>query len=147
MKYFALATLLLATLAVVGCGSNSSSTPSNINGNWSATLTDTNNTTAFTLGTSLAVNGDGSLTVTNLTITSASPCFASGQTASGSFGLTGNFNGSVKGTFGMIVKSGTPSGNTLTLSGTANGNTISGTWTLAGGFGCTGNGTFMMTRM
>ena len=86
MKYFALATLLLATLAVVGCGSNSSSTPSNINGNWSATLTDTNNTTAFTLGTSLAVNGDGSLTVTNLTITSASPCFASGQTASGSFG-------------------------------------------------------------
>jgi hypothetical protein len=146
MKHFALATLLLAAFALAGCGSKSS-TPANINGNWSATLADTNNTTAFSLGTSLVVNSDGSLSVTNLTITSASPCFTSGQTATGSFALSGNFNGNVNGTFGMVVKSGTPSGNTLTLSGTANGNTISGTWTLAGGFGCTGNGTFMMTKM
>jgi hypothetical protein len=38
--------------------------------------------------------------------------------------------GNVTGEFQFSVMSGSPSGNTLTLSGTANGNTISGTWFL-----------------
>jgi hypothetical protein len=33
------------------------------------------------------------------------------------------------------------------LTGSAAGNTISGNWTLTGSSGCTGSGTFSMTRM
>ena len=76
-----------------------------------------------------------------------SPCFSSGNTESGSFTLGGDFNGNVKGQFGMTVQSGTPSGNTLALTGTVNGNTITGNWTLTGSSGCAGNGTFTMTKV
>lgn len=146
MKQFAAAVLLAVGLTLVSCGSNNSSNPANINGTWNATLTGTNNSTMFTFGTSLVVNGDGSLSVSNFTFTSNSPCFVSGETATGSFTLSGNFNGNVNGTFGFVVKSGTPAGNTITLSGTATGNTISGTWSI-NGTGCTGNGQFTMTKM
>lgn len=145
MKQFAIALLFLVGLTLTGCGSNSNS--SNINGNWNATLMSTGTTPVLTFGTSLVVNGNGALNITNFSFTTNSPCFVSGETESGSFTLSGNFNGQVKGSFGFTVNSGTPSGNTLTLSGTANGNTITGTWTLTGGTGCTGNGTFTMTRM
>jgi hypothetical protein len=144
MKYFTAALLLAVGLMLVGCGSNNS-TPSNINGTWNATLI-TNSVTAFTFGTSLVVNGDSSLSISNFTFTSNSPCFGSSGTESGSFKLSGNTNGNVNGTFGFVVNSGTPVGNTITLTGTATGNTISGTWTMAG-TGCTGNGTFTMTKM
>jgi hypothetical protein len=145
MKQFAVFILLAVGLALVGCGSNSN--PANINGTWNATLMGNNNTTAFAFGTSLSTNGDGSLTVTNFSFTTNSPCFVSGETESGAFTLSGNFSGQVNGKFGMVVQSGSPSGNTLTLSGTAKGNTISGTWTLTGSSGCTGSGTFTMTKM
>lgn len=105
------------------------------------------NTTVFSFGTSLNVNGDSSLTVSNFQFTTNSSCFVSGETETGSFTLSGNFNGSVNGKFGFNVQSGNPSGNTLALSGTANGNTITGTWTLTGSGGCTGNGTFTMTKV
>jgi hypothetical protein len=59
--------------------------------------------------------------------------------------LSGNFSGSVKGSFGFLVTSGQPAGNTLNLTGTANGNTISGTWTMTG-TGCSGTGNFTMTK-
>jgi hypothetical protein len=147
MKQFSIVTLLAVSLVLVGCGSHSSSNPANINGTWNAMLTDTNNQTFFSFGTALTVQGDGTLAVATFTITSASPCFVSGQTESGSFALTGNFNGNVTGKFGFVVQSGSPAGNVLTLSGTANGNTISGTWSLTGGFGCTGSGAFTMNRM
>jgi hypothetical protein len=147
MKRFGVALLLAAALALVGCGSNSGSS-GNINGTWNATLTQSNNQTYGSLGLSLVVNSDNTLSVTNLTITSPSPCFASGETATGSFMLSGNFSGNVTGTFSLTVKSGTPAGDTLTLNGQANGNKITGTWTLGGQFpGCSGNGTFTMTRM
>jgi hypothetical protein len=147
MKQFAATMLLVAGLCLVGCSANNSLNPANINGTWNATLTDTNNTTTvFTFGTSLMVNSDGSLSVSNFTFTTSSPCFLSGETESGSFTLSGNFNGNVTGKFQFVVLSGNPSGNTLALSGTANGNTISGTWTLNGS-SCTGNGNFMMTRV
>ncbi len=131
-------------LFLVGCGSNSSNS-SNINGAWSATLADSNNVQAFSFGVSLVTNSDGSLTVSNFTFNSNSACFVSGETASGSFTLSGNFNGSTKGTFGFTVKSGTPAGNTVTMTGTVNGNSITGTWTMAGN-NCTGTGTFTMTK-
>jgi hypothetical protein len=146
MKYFALAALLAIGLALAGCGANNSSNPANINGTWNATLLDTNNTTVFSFGTSLVVNGDGSLTISNFQFNSNSSCFVSGETESGSFTLMGNTNGQVNGRFGLAVQSGSPGGNSLTLSGTANGNTVSGTWTLTGGSGCTGSGSFTMVK-
>ncbi len=149
MKHFALAALLAIGLVLVGCGANNSSNGSNpatFNGTWTATLLDINKTTVFSFGTSLAVNGDGSLTISNFQFNSNSPCLVSSETESGSFALMGNLNGQVNGRFQFTVQSGTPSGNVLTLSGTANGNTVSGTWTLTGGSGCTGSGNFTMVR-
>jgi hypothetical protein len=147
MKHFTVALLMLAGLALAGCGSGNTNA-SNINGNWNATLmSTTGGSPVFTFGTSLQVNGDGSLSITNFSFTTNSPCFVSGESESGSFTVAGNFNGQTTGTLGFTVKSGTPSGNTLSLSGAASGNTISGTWTLTGGTGCSGNGTFTMTRM
>lgn len=145
MRRFAVAALLVLGLILAGCGSSNNS--GNINGTWNATLLDSNNTTAFSFGTSLAVNSGGSLTVTNFNFTTNSPCFVSGETESGSFSLSGNFMGNVTGSFGLTVASGNPSGNMLKLSGTATGNTITGTWTLTGGTGCTGSGAFTMTKM
>jgi len=102
---------------------------------------------AFTFGTSMTVNNDGSLSISNFSFSTNSPCFASGETESGSFTLGGNFNGQVSGKFGMTVASGSPSGNTLALTGSVNGNTITGNWTLTGSSGCTGSGTFTMTKV
>jgi len=145
MKHLAVVGLLVFALYLAGCGTNSSSNPGNINGTWTATLIDTSQATLFTIGTSLMVNGDGSLSISNFKFTTASPCLASAETESGSFTLMGNFNGNVTGKFGFVV-SGTPTGNSLTLTGTATGNTISGTWALNGG-GCTGTGAFTMTKV
>lgn len=144
MRYFAVAIVLVAALTFFGCGSKNN--PANINGNWNATLTDTNNATLFTFGTSLIVNGDGSLSISNFQFTSNAPCFTSAGTETGSFTLAGDFNGNVKGSFGFNVQSANPVGDTLTLTGTANGNTISGTWSLTGS-GCSGTGTFVMTKI
>ncbi len=145
MKKFTAAFLLVAALCLTGCGMNNSNNPANINGSWNARLTDANGTTIFTFGTSLVVNGNGSLSVSNFNFTTSSPCFVSGQTETGSFTLIGNFNGNVSGKFQLVVQSGTPAGNTLTLSGTANAGVISGTWSL-NGEGCTGSGLFTMTH-
>jgi hypothetical protein len=146
MKQLALMAILVVGLTLVGCGSNSTNS-SNINGTWNATLLSNSNTTDFNFGTSFTTKGDGSLSVVNFSFTTNSPCFDSGETASGSFVRSGNFNGKVSGKFGMSVQSGSPSGNTLALTGTTSGNTISGTWVLTGSAGCTGNGTFTMTKM
>jgi hypothetical protein len=146
MKQFAITALVLLGLALVGCGSNSNST--SINGNWNATLlSNGSNTTTFAFGTSLTVNGDGSLTVSNFKFTTSSPCFQSGTTETGGFSISGNFSGQTNGAFTMAVQSGTPAGNTLTLNGTDHGNTISGKWTLTGSSGCTGSGTFTMNKL
>jgi cytoskeletal protein CcmA (bactofilin family) len=139
MKKFAVAMLLVAGLTLAGCGSNN---PGNINGNWTATLTGSQN---FTFTTSLVSNSDGTVTVTKLSFSSNS-CFVSGETETGTFAVGGNFNGNVTGTFGLIVQSGTPSGNVLTLKGNVTGNTITGNWTLAGGGNCNGSGTFTMNK-
>jgi hypothetical protein len=146
MKQLAVRLLVLVGLVLTGCGSNNTN-PSDLNGTWNATLMGINNSTVLAFGTSLQVNNNGSVSVLNFEFTTNSPCFLMGETATGSFTLAGNSNGQVNGKFGMIVQSGTPSGNTLTLSGTAAGNAISGTWSLTGSPGCTGSGTFTMTKM
>ena len=133
--------ILLLGLFMVGCGSSTGPGSGNINGTWMATLTDTTDgTTTYSFSTTFTQGSGSSLNITNFTFTSTAPCFASETTTEmGSFGLTGNFNGSVQGTFGMTI-TGTTS-NVLSLTGNVTGNTISGNWTLSGG-GCSGKGTF-----
>jgi hypothetical protein len=147
MKSLAVVLCLGLGLTRAGCGSSNRQS-GNINGNWTATLTDTGGTQMFAFSTALQATGNnGSVTINNFRFTTNSNCFVSDETESGTFALTGDFNGNVSGQFGMSVLSGSPGGNTLTLTGTISGNTMSGTWVLAGSPGCTGNGSFTMTRM
>jgi hypothetical protein len=146
MKQFAVAVVVAVGLVLIGCGSSNNSSSNTVNGTWNATLMSGGNAPVFAFGTSMTENNDGSLTITNFSFTSSSPCFAS-ETESGSFTFGGNFNGNVNGKFGMTVQSGTPSGNLLTLTGNVNGNAIIGNWTLTGSSSCTGSGTFTMTKM
>jgi hypothetical protein len=146
MKSLALALLLGLGLTLAGCGSDKQS--GNINGNWTATLSDTGGAQMFAFSTSLQATGNsGTVTINNFHFSTNSACFVSDETESGTFALTGNFNGNVSGQFGMSILSGSPGGNSLTLTGTVSGNTMSGTWILAGSSGCTSNGNFTMTRM
>ena len=116
----------------------------NINGNWSATLNSAGNET-FAFMTNITVNGDGSLGTSNFnfTVNNMGPCRFAPVTESGTFTLSGNFNGQVSGAFHYVVSSGDTT--VLTLSGTVSGGQITGTWTVAGSVGCSGNGTFTMT--
>jgi hypothetical protein len=142
--------LLSFALAAVlsGCGGGTSASGNtNINGNWTATLTNPNSSPALSFTTSLTQSNGPDVTVANLAFTSESPCFASGATETGSFSVNGNFNGDVTGAFGMNLQSESPNGNTLTLQGTLKSNAVSGTWTLTGvTAGCSGNGSFTMTK-
>ena len=148
MKQLSIAVLLVVGLTLVACGGGSSSSSNTINGNWTATLTNPDGSPAFGFTTSLNQSSGTAVTVTNLSFTTSTPCFSSGGTETGSFVLSGNFNGSVTGGFQMTVQSGTPSGNTLTLQGTVNNNAVTGTWILTGvTAGCTGSGNFTMTKM
>jgi hypothetical protein len=141
MKKLAVAGLVAVVLTLVGCGWHDHG-HGNINGTWTAILSDS----AFSFGTSVVVNGDGTLSVDHFIFSTSGPCFVSGETESGSFAFTGDFNGNVTGQFDYKVVSGSPSGNTLTLKGTVSGGTIGGNWSLTGGSGCQGSGTFTMLR-
>lgn len=146
MQKLAMGFVLAVGLVLVGCGTSSNNS-GNINGSWTATLMDSKSNPTLSFSTSITQMSDGSLSVTNLNFSTNSPCFVTGETATGSFTLSGNFNGNVSGSFGMNVQSGSPGGNTLTMSGTVTGSSITGNWTLAGSSGCTGAGHFTMTRM
>ena len=141
MKKLAVAGLVAVVLTLVGCGWHDHG-HGNINGTWTAILSDS----AFSFGTSVVVNGDGTLSIDQFSFSTNGPCFLSGETESGSFAFTGDFNGNVTGHFDYKVVSGSPSGNTLTLTGTVSGGTIGGNWSLTGGSGCTGSGTFTMAK-
>jgi hypothetical protein len=148
MRKIAIASLAALTLVLGACGSGGSSGAGNINGNWSATLTSTNSAPAFALTTTFTQMAGTTVTVTNLTFTTQTPCFVSGETGSGAFVLSGNFNGNVTGAFQLTITSGNPSGDTLTMQGTAKNNVITGTWTLTGiHSGCSGNGNFTFNKM
>ena len=139
--------LLGITLIFSGCGSNSSTTNANINGTWSAALSNSSSVNTFAFMTHLTVNADGTLGTTSFTLTlDNSPCSFSSSTESGSFTLMGNFNGQVSGKFHYVVMSTGVEVNTLTLDGTVSGGTITGTWTVSGATAnCAGNGTFTMS--
>ena len=146
MKRFAIALPLVLAAILAACGSSSSS--NSINGNWRATLTDASGNPAFGFTTALTENGNG-VSGSNLTFTTATPCFGSDATETGGFSLSGNANGVQSGGFTLSVQSGASSNgsNTLNLNGTLNNNAISGTWTLSGtGTGCTGSGNFSMVK-
>ena len=146
IKTLALTLMLGMGSLLAGCGASSKN--ANINGNWTATLMDTGGTESFAFSTALLATGSsGTVTIKNFRFSTNSPCFVSGETESGTFAISGDFSGNVSGQFGMNILSGSPGGNTLALTGTVKGNTISGTWILAGSSGCTGNGSFTMTRM
>jgi hypothetical protein len=150
MKQFGIAMVMAVGLILVACGGGSSNSLDTVTGNWTAMLTNTDGTPAFSFATSLSQsNGSATVTGMNLSFTSSSPCFTSGGSQTGSFVLSGNFTGNLTGTFQLSITSGTPPGNTLTLQqGMVNNNTISGNWSLTGPTpGCTGSGTFVLTRM
>jgi hypothetical protein len=145
MKQFGIAIVLALGLVLAACGGGNSSSSNTVSGNWTATLTGT---PALAFTTSLTQSSGTVVTGTNLSFTTSTNCFTSGGSQTGSFALSGNFNGNITGVFQLTITSGTPSGNTLVLQGNVNNNTISGTWTLTGvTSGCTGNGTFTMTKM
>src|ERR1700733_6538272 len=104
MKKFAVAVLLVFGLVLAGCGSGNNSS-GNINGNWTATMMDTNSDTVFAFSTSLVASGNGgTLTISNFPFTTNdASCPISARTETGTFTLTGNFNGNVSGSFQFNV--------------------------------------------
>jgi len=149
MKLLGSIFLLTMAFLLIGCGTSSSNDV--INGNWTASLTDSSGVPAFGFNTTLHSNGSGGVTVSNLTFTTANPCFASGSTATGGFTLSGTTNGVTTGGFQMTIQSGSSvvsGSNALALQGTLNNNTVSGTWTLTGTSpGCSGSGSFTMNKV
>jgi hypothetical protein len=139
-----LALLLGMTLIFSSCGSNSHA-GGNINGIWSATLSNATAST-FAFQTTLTVNADGSLGTTNFSLTlNNTNCTFPSTTESGSFTISGNFNGQVSGTFHYVITSTGSEPSVLTLNGTVSGGQITGTWSVTDGTEtCTGNGTFTM---
>jgi hypothetical protein len=105
------------------------------------------------------------VTATNLQFNMPTPCFGAGTSGTGAVMMNGGMGGSMMGSFGMTIQSGAagtqpgsmgmpmgmmPTGNNvLTLQGSmSNMNTVSGTWTMTGVMsGCSGSGSFTMTRM
>ena len=146
MKQLGIAMLLALGLTLGACGGGNSSSSNAINGNWTATLTNPDGTAAFAFTTTLNQSSGTVVSVSTFNLTTSEPCFGTAGTETGSFALTGTANGNVTGSYQMTIQSGSPSGNVLTLNGTVNGGTITGTWTLTG-TGCTGNGTFTVTKM
>src|SRR5450432_2115958 len=93
-KTIALATLLALGLTLSGCGNSRG----NIDGSWTATLTNPDSSPAFAFNTMFSGSGGGGFTIASFTFTSNSPCFVSGQTTeTGSVSLTGDYNGHVSG--------------------------------------------------
>lgn len=151
MRLLAVSILCALAMILSGCGS-SGSTP--INGNWQATVTNIDGSTAFLFSFTMNENSStGAVSVTNLTFSSNSnSCFSSNSTGVGTFNTGGTTNGVTSGTLQLTIQSGTSNTNgtnQLTLNGTLNqsstSNTITGTWNLTGtGSGCSGNGNFTM---
>ena len=142
MKQVCKIIVLGAAIMLAGCGSSSHN---NINGNWTATLASSNATNIL-LTLSLSQSSSNSLSVSNIAFSTGSACFSQGASGTGSFTASGNTGGNVSGTLQLTIQA---SGSTdqLSLQGTLNNNTINGSWTLSGtGAGCTGSGTFVMTK-
>jgi hypothetical protein len=145
MKKIAAVVLLGMTLILSGCGSNSH-VVGNINGMWSATLSNSTLANDFTFMTNLTTNADGSLGTTNFNLTlNSTPCTFSTSTERGTFTITGNSNGQVSGKFHYVIMSTGVEVNTINLDGKVSAGQIMGTWTVSGATAnCAGTGTFTM---
>src|SRR5262249_29517240 len=99
MKRLGLIILAGVIIMLAGCGGDNNNS-GNINGNWTATLNDTSQNEVFAFSVNLTqVSGSDSLNINSLNFTTADSCFnTSSVTASGTFTLSGNFNGNVTGT-------------------------------------------------
>ncbi len=149
MRKVQLAALCAAMALLSSCGGSSNST---VNGNWTATLVNPDSTTAFTLSMTLSQGSAGAVSVTNLSFGTSSSCFATGTTATGTFASSGTTNGVTTGSFQISIQSSTSNSNganQLIMQGAlTNDNTVTGSWALTGtGVGCSGSGTFTMTKM
>lgn len=151
MPRLPIAVLLSLTFLLASCGSNGNSSPTNINGQWYASLVDSNGTVDYTFSADFTQAMGAGLTITNFDFIVTGPCFSGYSTSeyaeSGSFTFSGNSNGQLQGTFNFTVTTTFPGANTnnvLTLTGTVSGSTISGTWTANGLTGCSGSGTFTL---
>jgi len=156
MRNLAILGLVGLELMLIGCGSKSSTTSTTqaANGLWESALVGSDaGVGVFNFTTSFTVGSDGSLSVTYFSFLTTGPCFPlTGNSTSGSFDVTATGT-TASANFQFSVQSG---GSTLSMTGTATGATdssgnttwksITGTWTLTGGTGCTGSGTFTMTQ-
>jgi hypothetical protein len=139
---------LLILLGACGAGIGNSNNNSGVNGNWTADLSDPSGNLVFAFTTTFQQNSDNSITGSNLVF--ATPCFGQGATEIGEVGASGKSSGNVNVAFALNIQSGAPvaGGNNLSMQGALNNNTITGTWVLTGvTSGCTGSGSFTMTRM
>jgi len=159
MRKLMLAAQSALLMLVMGCGSSSNNTTVSSKGSfWQATLLEsTGAATTFDFVTQFSIATGGSLSVGNLTFITANPCFVSGASANGMANLTVDTStNQVTGTLNYAVQSGTPSGNTLTLTGptvtgtesgsSLTGATVTGGWALTGSATCTGGGTFTLKQ-
>ena len=137
------ASLLAVALVLGGCGSSGTLTSNNINGNWTATLTNSDGSLAYQFSATFAQGSGSELSITNLTYTASSACPAltsEGQ-VQGSFAVA-------TGAFAMTQTLLNVGGPILSLQGKAGNGRISGQWTLSGLVPrCSGNGSFTISPM
>ena len=149
-KKVAIAGLLSLALVLSGCGTTQTTAAADTSGVWQAVMSGgAGEASALSFVTNFSVNGDGTLNISSFNFLNVNSCFASGGTESGTANVTTDVNNVVTGTVTYVVQSGSPAGNTLTLTGTEDDTTITGTWVLTesgGSTGCSGAGDFTMTR-
>jgi hypothetical protein len=141
MKLVAVLILVAAGVGLLACGGTNTTTStaqSTASGTWQALLLDgTGNASSLNFVTTFTVDQDGTLGNVNIEFLTDDPCFTISNTAAGTLNVTISASGLVTGPFNFTVNSGTPAGNTLTLTGMENENVINGTWALTGSAGCT----------
>ena len=138
-------TLLLCMLLIfVSCGTT---TPSALNGLWSANLKTSAGTDTFDFSATLAQGSGTSVTVSNFDLSipsgSLNTCLSGQTSETATFSSMGNETGqfamSISGALGGVL---TIKGN---LTNNSNGQSIAGQWTLTGASGCNASGTFLMS--
>ena len=154
MKVFAVSLLLIFVLSLIACGggyggnsSGTTTTTSGVDGNWTTTMLNSSGAQVMVFTSAISHSGTYTVTATNMQFTTGMACFPTGASATGAVMPSGNAN-----SFGMTIQSanttGTMNTTVLTLQGSLTNATVSGTWTMNGiTSGCSGSGSFSMTKM